>query len=43
MGVFLKGGQVYPFPPSLNLRRFCCFLDPPLLVVGGDDLLVSGE
>ena len=43
MCVFLKGGQVYPVPPSLKSRRFCCRLTPPLLMVGGDALLDSGE
>ena len=43
MGVFIKGGQVYPVPFSLNSRWSCHRLDPPLMVVGGDGLLVSGE
>ena len=41
--LFLKGVQVYPVPPSLNSRRPCYRPVPPLMVVGGDGLLVSGE
>ena len=43
MCLFLMGGQFYHVPPSLNLRRPCCRLDLPLMVVSGDSLLVSGE
>ena len=40
---FLKGGHAYPVPPSLNLRRSCCCLAPPLLVVGGDAFWIMGN
>ena len=43
MCLFLKGGQVYPVPHSMNFWRPCCCLDPPLLVFGGDVLLFSWE
>ena len=34
---------MFPVPPCLKSRRSCCRLAPPLLVVGGDALLDSGE
>ena len=42
MCFFLKGGQVYPVPTSLNLRCRCCCLDSALMVFGCDGMLFSG-
>ena len=39
----LKGVQVYPVPPSRNLRRPCCCLNSPLMVFVGDWYIVFWE
>ena len=43
MCLFLKGGQVYPVPPSMASRRpfFCRLPALPLVVGGGGNMQVS--
>ena len=43
MCIFLKGGQVYPVPPSINSWRPCCHLNSPLMVSDGDGQVFSRE